>query len=187
MGPLAGLIGFSILWSAWLALMIFRPAKWSAFVDWEHAILGRIGLHSERVKNLEKGLFIKLVVALTIILAVASIGSSWRTDGKKVQKRTGTRIVRATHVYTRDGPPLGQRRLSGIASMAAVFPRCGRFFAPAGRGFQSGGAPVRGVRCAGSSKSSGSRPRVSTGIRGLRDGEAVRAVSHQFQQGGFLF
>ena len=74
MGLLAGLIGFSILWSAWLALMIFRPAKWSAFVDWEHAILGRIGLHSERVKNLEKGLFIKLVVALTIILAVASIG-----------------------------------------------------------------------------------------------------------------
>jgi hypothetical protein len=54
--------------------MVFRPAKWSAFVDWEHAILGRIGLHSERVKNLEKGFFIKLVVALTIILAVASIG-----------------------------------------------------------------------------------------------------------------
>ena len=71
---LAGLIAFSILWSAWLALMVFRPAKWLAFVDWEHAILGRIGLHSERVKNLEKGLFIKLVVALTIILAVASIG-----------------------------------------------------------------------------------------------------------------
>jgi hypothetical protein len=54
--------------------MVFYPAKWSAFVDWEHALLGRIGLHSERVKNLEKGLFIKLVVALTIILAVASIG-----------------------------------------------------------------------------------------------------------------
>jgi hypothetical protein len=54
--------------------MVFYPAKWSAIVDSEHALLGRIGLHSERVKNLEKGLFIKLVVALTIILAVASIG-----------------------------------------------------------------------------------------------------------------
>jgi hypothetical protein len=74
MGLLIGLIIFSLLWSAWLALMIFRPAKWSAFVDWEHALLGRIGLHSERVKNLEKSLFIKLVVALTIVLAVASIG-----------------------------------------------------------------------------------------------------------------
>jgi hypothetical protein len=74
MGLLAGLIGFSILWSAWLAFMVFRPAKWSAFVDCEHALLGRIGLHSERVKNLEKGLFIKLVIALTILLAVISIG-----------------------------------------------------------------------------------------------------------------
>jgi hypothetical protein len=71
---LIGLIVFGILWSAWLALMVFRPEKWSAFVDWEHAILGRIGLHSERVKNLEKGLFIKLVVAMTIILAAVSIG-----------------------------------------------------------------------------------------------------------------
>ena len=71
---LTGLIAFGILWSALLAFMVFRPAKWSAFVDWEHALLGRIGLHSERVKALEKGLFIKLVVALTILLAVASIG-----------------------------------------------------------------------------------------------------------------
>jgi hypothetical protein len=71
---LVGLIAFSVLWSAWLALMVFCPAKWSAFVDWEHALLGRIGLHSERVKNLEKGLFIKLVIAATILLAVASIG-----------------------------------------------------------------------------------------------------------------
>lgn len=54
--------------------MVFYPAKWSAFVDWEHAMLGRIGLHSERIKNLENGLFIKLVVALTIVFAVASIG-----------------------------------------------------------------------------------------------------------------
>jgi hypothetical protein len=71
---LNGLIAFSILWSAWLAFMVFYPAKWSAFVDWEHAMLGRIGLHSERIKNLENGLFIKLVVALTIVFAVASIG-----------------------------------------------------------------------------------------------------------------
>jgi hypothetical protein len=71
---LSGLIIFSVLWSDWLARMVFYPVKWSAFVDWEHALLGRIGLHSERVKNLEKGLFIKLVVALTLILAVASIG-----------------------------------------------------------------------------------------------------------------
>jgi hypothetical protein len=74
MGLLTGLIAFSIVWSALLAFMVFCPAKWSAFVDWEHALLGRIGLHSERVKNLEKGLFIKLVVALTILLALASIG-----------------------------------------------------------------------------------------------------------------
>ena len=71
---LIGLIVFGILWSAWLAFMIFRPKKWSAFVDWEHALLGWIGLYSERVKNLEKGLFIKLVVALTLILAAVSIG-----------------------------------------------------------------------------------------------------------------
>ena len=74
MGLLIGLIIFSILWSVWLALMVFCPTKWSAFVDWEHALLDRIGLRSERIKNLEKGLFIKLVVALTITLAVASIG-----------------------------------------------------------------------------------------------------------------
>jgi hypothetical protein len=74
MGLLAGLIAFSILWSAWLAFMVLLPAKWSALVDWEHAVLGRIGLHSERVKNLEKGWFLKLVVALTLILAVASVG-----------------------------------------------------------------------------------------------------------------
>ena len=71
---LTGLIAFSVLWSAWLAFMVLRPAKWSAFVDWEHAMLGRIGLHSERVKNLEKGWLLKLVVALTLILALASIG-----------------------------------------------------------------------------------------------------------------
>jgi hypothetical protein len=71
---LAGLIAFSLLWSAWLALMVFHPVKWSAFVDWEHALLGRIGLHSERAKNLEKGLFLKLIVALTLIPAVTSIG-----------------------------------------------------------------------------------------------------------------
>ena len=74
MGLLTGLIIFCILWSAWLAFMIFDPARWSAFVDWEHALLGRIGLSSERVKHLEKGLFLKLVVALTILLALAAIG-----------------------------------------------------------------------------------------------------------------
>jgi len=70
---------------------------------------------------------------------------------------------------------------------AAVFPRCGRFFAPADREFQNGVEPVRDARFADSSESSGSRPRVSAGIRGLPDGGAARAVSHEFQQGSFLF
>ena len=72
-------------------------------------------------------------------------------------------------------------------STAVVIPRYGRFYAPADRGFLNGVEPARAVRCAGSSKSSGSRPRVSTGNRGIQDGELVRAVSHQFQQGCFFF
>ena len=77
-------------------------------------------------------------------------------------------------------------RLSCRRIMAVGRPMRGRFSGPACRRFPCGAERVHGVRCAGSSKSSASRPRVSADIRAPRYGEAVRAASRQFHERAFL-
>jgi hypothetical protein len=56
----------------WLCFMLWQPARWATFVDWEYDFWVRRGLISpslaEKCKRLEKGLVLKCLVAVTAIL-----------------------------------------------------------------------------------------------------------------------
>jgi len=56
----------------WLCFMLWQPARWAAFVDWEYDFWVRRGLLSpsraEKFKRLEKGLVLKCLVGATAVV-----------------------------------------------------------------------------------------------------------------------
>jgi len=57
------------LWGSWLAFMLWRPAKWERFVDWENERMVSLGLMPSNwapwFKRLEKGIVLKLLIGFT--------------------------------------------------------------------------------------------------------------------------
>ncbi len=61
----------------WLCFMLWRPAKWAAFVDWEYDLWVRCKVISpslaEKGKRLEKGLVLKWLVGATVLVGMVSL------------------------------------------------------------------------------------------------------------------
>jgi len=77
LGLLIALIVFVVVWLTWLVFVFIFPAKWSRFIDWEHAFFLKRGVLSEsfsrEVKRLETGIVMKTALAGTILLALMAL------------------------------------------------------------------------------------------------------------------
>jgi hypothetical protein len=65
----------AVVWSAWLWFMLVMPKRWAAFIEWENALWVRTGLLprklAEKLKAMETGVTLKVIVALTIAMSMA--------------------------------------------------------------------------------------------------------------------
>jgi hypothetical protein len=61
----------------WLCFILWKPAKWGAFVDWEYNFWVRRGVISpalaEKCKRLEKGFVLKWLVGATVLLGTVCL------------------------------------------------------------------------------------------------------------------
>jgi hypothetical protein len=68
-------LAVTVVWSVWLWIMLVMPRRWSAFVEWENAMWVRTGLFPEswstKVKAMETGVTLKVLVALGIVMSMA--------------------------------------------------------------------------------------------------------------------
>ena len=65
----------------WLCFILWKPAKWGAFVDWEYAFWARRGVISpalaEKCKRLEKGRTLKWLMGATVMAGTALLLIMW--------------------------------------------------------------------------------------------------------------
>jgi hypothetical protein len=81
---IAGLFFLTLGSLLWLVFILWQPARWNAFVDWEYDFWVRRGLLSpplaEKCRRLEKGPVLKWLVGATALLGTVFllvIGLLW--------------------------------------------------------------------------------------------------------------
>jgi hypothetical protein len=68
----------AVAWALWLTFMVRYPKRWAEQVDAIHSRLARYGLSFERMKELEKGIFLKALVGATVVVVLASLVETLR-------------------------------------------------------------------------------------------------------------
>jgi hypothetical protein len=68
-----GLALLALAWGLWLTFMIRYPLRWAETVDAIHAQIARCGVSADWMKQAEKGLALKSVVAVTVILVLTCL------------------------------------------------------------------------------------------------------------------
>ena len=75
LGIIAIALVVAVVCSVWLWVMLVMPKRWATFIEWENAMWVRTGLLPEKwatkLKAMETGITLKLIVALTIAGSVA--------------------------------------------------------------------------------------------------------------------
>ena len=64
---------FSLAWGLWFAFMFRYPGPWARFIDRLHTRLGAHGLSSDWMRRAEKGVALKVLVAMTTIISLACL------------------------------------------------------------------------------------------------------------------
>jgi hypothetical protein len=68
----------ALAWGLWLMFLIRYPMRWAEIIDAIHFRLARYGLSSEWMKRAEKGVTLKTLVGVTVILMLCSLAVTLR-------------------------------------------------------------------------------------------------------------